>query len=530
MHLPLCVDRRLAGLTLAAAFIGFYHPALGAQDKPAGPSAAVPTAAADAQSRAVENAVVKVFATARPPDLLKPWTKLSPQEVSGSGVVIDGKRILTNAHVVLYASQIQIQANQAGDKLSATVESVAPGIDLAVLKLEDESFFDSHAPLPRASVLPQVKDSVMVYGFPTGGTDLSITKGIVSRIDFAGYYYGTGGLRIQIDAAINPGNSGGPAVVGDKMIGLAFSRLGGGAENIGYIVPCEEIALFLKDVADGHYDGKPAIYDEFQTLENPALRAFLKLDKAVQGLVLHEPFSEAPTYPLKRWDVITKIGETQVDDQGKIQVGDDLRLQFTYLVQTLTRDGKVPLTVVRESKAVKIDVPVSAVRPRLLPFLSGSYPVYFIFGPIVFSAATDDFVARLTSGQSGGMMAGVLSFIGSPLITRRSEKPAFDGEEQVLIPAPFLPHKLVKGYENPTGRVVKSVNGVAIKNLRHLVEILRDSNEQFVKIEFAGHNAETLILPRAETIAATEEILTDNGIRSQGSPDLLAIWNRKPAL
>ena len=84
------------------------------------------------------------------PDVSRPWTKASPAEATGSGVVIEGKRILTNAHVVLYASQVQVQAHQAGDKVSATVEAIAPGIDLAVLKLDDESFFDTHPPLPRA--------------------------------------------------------------------------------------------------------------------------------------------------------------------------------------------------------------------------------------------------------------------------------------------------------------------------------------------------------------------------------------------
>ena len=183
---------------------------------------------------------------------------------------------------MLYASQVQVQANQAGDKVSATVEAVAPGIDLAVLKLEDESFFETHPPLQRASTLPGIKDAVMAYGYPEGGMSLSTTKGIVSRIEFTEYNFPVSGLRIQIDAAINPGNSGGPAVAGDKMIGLAFSHLSG-AQNIGYIIPCEEIELFLQDIADGVYDGKPAMFDELQTLENPALRAFLKLDKAVQG-------------------------------------------------------------------------------------------------------------------------------------------------------------------------------------------------------------------------------------------------------
>jgi hypothetical protein len=369
----------------------------------------------------------------------------------------------------------------------------------------------------------------MVYGFPTGGSNLSITKGIVSRIDFVNYYYGASGLRIQIDAAINHGNSGGPAVVDDKIIGLAYSRLGGNAENIGYIVPCEEIELFLQDVADGHFDGKPAIYDHIQTLENPALRAFLKLDKPIEGVIVSEPFSDAPAYPLKRWDVITKIDGTSVDDQGDIRAGDDLRLHFTYLVQKRARDGTVPLTVMRAGKTLQIELPVSAVRPRLIPFLVGKYPDYFIFGPIVFSTVTEDLAGMFTSGEKGGAAAAGLSHMASPLMTRRSDKPSFDGEGLVIVPSPFLPHRLVKGYGAPAGRIVAAINGITVKSLRHLVEILRDSKDDFVEIEFAGHYTETLILPRAETINATEEILSDNGIRSQGSPDLLAIWNNKPA-
>src|SRR5262249_7030516 len=157
----------------------------------------------------------------------------------------------------------------------AEVESIAPGIDLAVLKLEDESFFEKRPPLPRKAELPEVKDAVMVYGYPTGGTSLSITKGIVSRIEVVAYGHETWGVRIQIDAAINPGNSGGPALADDKMIGLAFSGLRG-ADNIGYIIPTEEVELFLKDVADGKYDGKPNMYDHLQTLENDALRKSLK--------------------------------------------------------------------------------------------------------------------------------------------------------------------------------------------------------------------------------------------------------------
>ena len=186
---------------------------------PTGAALAAATHAADAvQPPALENSVVKIFSTMRYPDPLKPWAKQAPSEATASGVVIEGKRILTNAHAVLYASQVQVQANAAGDKVSATVLAIAPGIDLAVLQLDDPSFFDTHPPVARASKLPQIKDAVLAYGFPTGGNSLSITKGIVSRIEFAAYNYPVSGLRIQVDAAINPGNSGGPAIAGPPLL------------------------------------------------------------------------------------------------------------------------------------------------------------------------------------------------------------------------------------------------------------------------------------------------------------------------
>ena len=187
-----------------------------------------------------ESAVVKVFSTMRRPDVARPWSKSSPLEAFGSGVVIEGRRILTNAHVIAYASQVQVQGNQSGDKISATVVAVDPGIDLAILKLEDESFFDHRPPLPRASVLPQIKDPVLAYGFPLGGTSLSITRGIVSRIEFVPYGYYTQGLRVQIDAAINRGNSGGPTFdLNGNVIGIntAIYSPNGGSVGIGFAIP-----------------------------------------------------------------------------------------------------------------------------------------------------------------------------------------------------------------------------------------------------------------------------------------------------
>ena len=503
---------------------GLQLPLPSAIPENTGPEA---TAAKATPSATIENSVVKVFSSMRAPDLWKPWAKQASTEVTGSGVVIEGHRILTNAHVVLFSSEIQIQANQAGDKISATLEGISPGIDLAVLKLEDEKLFDVHRPLPRADKVPDIKDAVMVYGYPIGGASLSVTKGIVSRVEFVPYNFPVSGLRIQLDAAINPGNSGGPAVVDDKMIGLAFSHLGG-AENIGYVIPCEEIDLFLHDIADGKYDGKPGFYEEWQTLENPALRSFLHLDESVQGVIIRRPFSNDAAYPLKEWDVITRVGETPIDDQGMVKIEPNLRVHFPYIVQHVAKNGKVPLTIVRAGKQMQVDLPAPADYPLVIRDSGNSYPSYFIFGPVVFCEATAQVVGSLTTSPKGMEWLMYLVMSGNPLIKKYGEKQDFPGDRLVYVSSPFFPHKLSKGYGKPVLKVVESLNYHPVKNLADLVGIIRDSNDEFIRIESAGRGGETWVFPRKEMISATEEILTDNGIRSQGSPDVMLIWMAHP--
>jgi S1-C subfamily serine protease len=488
-------------------------PAVRAADQPAANAPSLP---------AVENSVVKIFSTLRRPDLYRPWGKQAPTDITGSGVVIDGNLILTNAHMVQYASQVQVQANGSGDKVDATVVAIGEGMDLAILKLDDEKFFKDHRPVPRASVLPEVREAVFAYGYPTGGTSLSITKGIVSRIEYVPYGLAAAGLRIQVDAAINPGNSGGPAISGDKMIGLAFAHASAG-QNIGYIIPNEEIDLFLADVKDGHYDGKPYLLDDTQTLENPVLRDFLKLDKSVEGTIVHHPYSSDASYPLKEWDVITKIGDSAIDNEGMVRVGPNLRVRFNYRVQQLAKDGKVPLTVVRNGKTLAVQVPVHHSRPRLVDGLHNGYPSYFVYGPIVFSRATIEFVAGLNNANA--FMTMGLS--GSPLLTQIGEMPSADREELVIVASPFFPHKTVKGYSNRFGAVVDSINGVRVKSLKHLVTLLRDMKDDLVVIAFAQKPGETIVLHRKDVVAATESILSDNGIRFQGTPEMLDIWNGK---
>jgi S1-C subfamily serine protease len=469
----------------------------------------------------VEPSVVKLNVTKREPDFFKPWTKAAPSKVSGSGAVIDGKRILTNAHVVIFASQVLVQLRQGGDQYPGKVTAIAPGMDLAIVELADSSKLEAIKPLELAVELPQLKSHISVYGYPTGGDDLSVTDGIVSRIEFAYYNFGVGGARIQVDAALNPGNSGGPGIQDGKIAGLVFSKIEE-ADNIGYLIPAQEIAAFLDDVKDGKYTGNPLLFDSFQTAENEALRAMLHLPADATGIIVSQPYKEDDEdYPLKMWDVVTHVGSHPIDNQGYVAVREGLRMRFLYYVPLLAKDGKIELTILRDGEKKVVQVPVSPDRDLLIPTLKDKYPDYFIYGPLVFTAATQEYVRAL-----GGSGLSILLALDSPMIKRLQDQPDKPGEQMVVVATRMFPHPLVKGYENRPFGVIEKLNGKQVKNLRHLAELLRDCDEEFVRLEM-GDRSEALVFRSAEIKSATEEILSDEGIRYQASEALRDVWDKK---
>lgn len=505
IRLPACALLALA--SLAAPALAFQPP--------------TPAASADnPDDGIVRKSLVKIFTTSREPDIAQPWTKRPPQESSGSGVVIDGKRILTNNHVIEYATRVLVQPDGSSDKLTAKVVAFAPGIDLALLEITDKdapAFFDKHPPIAISDDLPNVGQTVFAFGYPVGGDSVSITKGVISRIEHTEYNGSTSGLRIQIDAAINPGNSGGPAAIGSKLVGLAFSGLGG-ADNVGYIIPVEEIRAFLDDVKDGRWDGRPQLFDEMQTVENDALRAKLGLSKDQTGLMVTSPSSDKPDYPLKKWDVVAKIGDHDIDNAGMVSLRSNLRVSFHYFVPKLAKDGKIALTIIRDAKEQVVEVPVKPTSERLMKPLDGAYPSYFVLGPMCFSAVSDDHAQRLARAMIDRK---------SPIVSRKGDRPRFEGEELVIGPAKMFSHPIMKGYELPFFPVLKAVNGTPVKNLKHLVELVKSSTDKYLVFDWADTLAETVVFDREELLKSTDDVLEEAQIRSPMSDFLKSTWEGK---
>lgn len=474
---------------------------------------------AGAESAAPRDSALKIEVTSRRPDLTRPWAKRSPSKSSGSGVMISGGRVLTNAHVVRFASQIEVQPSGSSSKLAARLVATAPSIDLALLELEDASAAEGIPALEIETELPQLRQEVTVMGYPMGGDDLSITQGIVSRIEFTQYYYEAMGLRIQIDAALNSGNSGGPAVSDGRLIGLVFSKIEE-ADNIGYLIPSEEILEFLSDIEDGSYQGKAdtAGLIHTQRLESPTLRRRLGIDNGTTGIMVRST-ERAPEDGLRAWDVITHVGPHNIDNQGFVRVNDWLRLASNYYFNKLATDEGIPLTIVRDGEEIEIHSAIERGDQSVFVPLQNEYPDYFIWGPMVFTPATQE---MLYGGRD--KMLSYLRMYESPLLGRLNDRRRFEGEQIVLTPTRLFPHRTTRGYENIWMANVSHVNDQEVKNLAHLVELLRDASGEYVEFTLGGRHPK-LVFDREEAEEATEEILSDEGIRRRGSKAMLKLWN-----
>ena len=136
-----------------------------------------------------EKSVVQIFTEFVQPNWAAPWIFDIPRRASGTGFLIDGNRIMTNAHVVAWTTQLIVRRYHDPKPYFAKVEFVAHDIDLAVIKVEDPSFYEGMKPLDFGP-LPKVRSAVLTYGFPAGGQQISVTtRGVVSRIEVEGYVH-----------------------------------------------------------------------------------------------------------------------------------------------------------------------------------------------------------------------------------------------------------------------------------------------------------------------------------------------------
>jgi len=466
-------------------------------------------------SDALKNSVVKIFVVCKRADYNQPWLMTSQYSASGSGMILPGNRILTNAHVV--SDQVFVQVLKAGDtkRYTARVEYVGHDLECALLSVEDPKFFEGTIPVEFGDV-PQQRDKVAAYGFPVGGDEMSITEGVVSRIEVLSYVHSQRNLlAIQTDAAINPGNSGGPVFEKGKCIGISFQSFkGGGVENTGFIVPVPIIQHFLKDIEDKRYDGLPMLGISWEKMENESLREKFSMKKDQSGILATSivPGSAADGI-VKAGDVLLAVNGVKVANDGTVPFRGQERLEFSPLsnqpqvgeplkLEVLRDGGLTPLTLT--CKPLKYFVP----RPQY-----DELPSYFVAGGLVFTPLTFNYM--VSSGGGWNSTSSKFRYLYENGV-RTPEC------EQVVVLSQVLPHEINVGYHDEQNMIVAKVNGQKIRNLADVVAAFEKPQGKFhvIEADAEADDSYQIVLSADGVQKANDELLTRFKIPSAISADL----------
>ena len=485
------------------------------------PSAAAPSAPATSaplplgtpvpEGSDTEKSVVQIFTEFVEPNWAAPWIFNIPRRASGTGFLIEGDRIMTNAHVVAWTTQLVVRRYHDPKPYFAKVEFVAHDIDLAVIKVDDPDFYKGMKPLDFGP-LPKVRSSVVTYGFPAGGEQISYTRGVVSRIEVECYVHpgNRAFLAVQTDAAINPGNSGGPVIQDDKVVGVAFEGVPG-LQSTGFFIPTVIIHHFLDDIKDGTYDGVPEAGLRLSALQNPAFRRMLKIaDDSKQGVrvdaVLDIPTTQALIKPN---DVIMQVGDYPVDEDGTITY-DGNTVGVSAAVDLAQNGDIVPMKVWRDGAMIDVKLPVKVYNDDNAE--GNQYdvlPPYYIYGGLVFTPLSLDYLK--TFGEDWSDSAG--RDLIYELVYRHIEDTKHWRPQPVVL-ASILDHPVNASLSTRGQAMVDKINGVRIERLSDVPKAFAATSGPDAIIEFLpDHHFEVIRKDDAEK--ADPDILNTYSVPAQ---------------
>lgn len=448
------------------------------------------TMAAGSVSGAVKTAIVQIFTDSAARNIVQPWKVDTLGRSTGSGVIIDGERILTAAHVVKDGVEIYVRKAGSDRRYRASASFTSDSAELAILSVTDEQFFEGVSSL-KLGVLPELGDAVTVWGFPQGGDQIAITKGIVSRIDFDIYAHsGFENLVCQVDAAISSGASGGAAVVDGQLAGISFQRLDErDADNVGYIIPVPVIRQFLDDIKDGTVHGVPAITAKFQHMKNPQLREFYAMTPDMGGvLIVETPGGEQGNgAALRAGDVLLGIDGVEVGNDGTAPFQSGDRINARYFVTRHQVGDTIAIRLLRAGKELVVDLKLehrfSDVMLVTRSF-AGFMPDYEIVGGVVFQELNDTYIinAFRSSERSAANESNRPPWMELAYTDFKSRRG--DGRQKAVFVSGILADEINLGYEVFEDHRVERVNATQIHNLDDLRRALAANKAPFHVFDF----------------------------------------------
>jgi len=470
--------------------------------------------AAPHSGKDLRKSVVRILAASQVPDYSVPWAPGQTSGGTGAGFVIQGNRIMTNAHVVSNARFLVVERDNDPRQYIATVEHVGHDCDLAVLRLEDPTFFDQAVPLEFGGI-PALESEVSAYGFPIGGNRMSVTRGVVSRVDFQLYTHSGADahLAIQIDAAINPGNSGGPVMQDGKVVGVAFQGYRGDvAQNVGYMIATPVIHRFLEDIADGRYDRYVDLAMETFPLRNPAHRRALGLQDDDVGVLVGNVIPEGSAHDhLFPGDVLLSIDGLPIASDASVEI-DGERVDMPEVVERKFMGDTVVFEILRDGEPLTVTLTLKGIWPYLINAYKYDLPPrYILYGGLLFQPLSRNFMEA-----TGTDNLQIRYFYEHVL-----DDALFLEHREVIVLSNILPDPINTHLTDFRMAVVEKINDHPIRTLQDVADALQKPIDGFTVIQLLG-NGRPLVLETAEVDAARDRILQRYNIRKEqelGTPD-----------
>ncbi|GAA5484685.1 S1C family serine protease [Haloferula sargassicola] len=445
----------------------------------------------------IYRSVVRIESAMQVPDYSAPWNSGRFGGGIGTGFIIGKNKILTNAHVVSNTRRLLITVHGSPEKYPAKVDFIAHDCDLALLSVEDFSDFEEF-PVFKIGGVPELESQVRVIGYPIGGERLSVTRGVVSRVDYSSYSHSRADqhLVIQIDAAINPGNSGGPVLQDGKVIGVAFQGRRD-ADNTGYIIPTPVINRFLTDIADGRYDHYVDLAVSTFPLYNPAMRKALQLPADGNGVLVRNVIPEGTCDGiLKAGDLLVEIDGHPIDSAGQILI-DGAKVEFSEIVERKFAGNKVQLRFRSDGAWHDQDVTLKPLtQNQMYAIQYEKQPRYLVFAGLVFQPLDTNLFAteKFDNYQVRRLYQDYLS------------EGIFLERQDIVVMTQLLNDTINSRLDEFQGMAVDKINGTPVTSLDQANELLNGEPEDgFHVIEFLG-GKRPLVIPAAEVAAANERI------------------------
>ena len=447
----------------------------------------------------VQKSLVRVTATAVEPDYRTPWNAGSIGRGVGAGFVIDGNRIMTNAHVVSNNRYLTVERDGDPNKYPATVQFVAHDCDLALITVAAPNYFKNMTPLQFGG-LPALESVVSAYGFPIGGERMSVTTGIVSRVDFQLYTHSSidSHLTVQISAQINPGNSGGPVMQNAKVVGVAFQGYSGDvAQGVAYMIPTPVIQRFLKDVSDGHYDKYVDLGISYSKLLNTAQRHFLGLKDDDRGVLASTVVAAGPcANKVQAGDVLMEIDDHPIASDATVELEGE-RVDMPEIVERKFKGDKVKLDLLRDKKPVSVTIELETVPPYLIQGHSYDVrPRYIVYGGLLFQPLNLHLIEAYQPNDL--RLRHFFDFFVVEQI--------YLEHPEVIVLTNILPDPINTYLAPYRANIVDEVNGKKIKTLADLSKVFSETPDRFV-INMIG-DGPPLVLDPKQVAAARDRIKT----------------------